>query len=180
MTLQRHDRDSVATHALDLLDRVGLPDFTMRRIAAELEVAPSALYWHFASKQELLAAVADRILETLPEISPTPAAAAEALRDALLSFRDGAEIVMSTYALGLGARRGVETLQRVLPDTASAEALFEFVIGHATLLQQRMHAQSIGAAEFAGHDPTAERDAVFRAGVKAFENAARQAEAHSQ
>lgn len=168
MPPQRHDRESVTMLALDLLDRVGLPDLTMRRIAAELDVQPSALYWHFASKQELLAAVADRILAGIPEDTDSPAGVAEAIRDALLAYRDGAEVVMSTYALGLGATRAQQALRAVIPDAASADALLEFILGHTTLLQQRMHAQSIGAAPEEDHDPTAERDLVFRAGVEAF------------
>jgi AcrR family transcriptional regulator len=160
----------VTTLALALLDRVGLPDLSMRRLAAELEVQPSALYWHFASKQELLAAVADRILSRIPEPDPGTDVApiAVGIRDALLAYRDGAEVVMSTYALRLGARRAQDALQTVIGDDASADALFEFILGHSTLVQQRMHAQSIGATTDAADDPTAELDAVFRAGIRAF------------
>ncbi|UJP10927.1 TetR family transcriptional regulator [Microbacterium sp. KUDC0406] len=166
----RHDRDSVTTLALDLLDRVGLPDLSMRRLAAELDVQPSALYWHFASKQELLAAVADRILSGVPRPSAGTdvAEVAAGIRDALLAYRDGAEVVMSTYALRLGTRRAQDALQTVLGDAASADALFEFVLGHTTLVQQRMHAQSVGATTEAAHDPTQDLDAVFRAGIRAF------------
>lgn len=166
----RHDRDSVTDLALDLLDRVGLPDLSMRRLAAELEVQPSALYWHFASKQELLAAVADRILSRIPQPNPGTdmATVAAGIRDALLAYRDGAEVVMSTYALRLGARRAQDILQSVIGDSASADALFEFILGHATLVQQRMYAQSVGATTDAAHDPTADLDEVFRAGVRAF------------
>ncbi|REJ04696.1 TetR family transcriptional regulator [Microbacterium bovistercoris] len=166
----RHDRDSVTTLALDLLDRVGLPDLSMRRLAAELEVQPSALYWHFANKQELLAAVADRILSRIPQPEPGTdvTEVATGIRDALLTYRDGAEVVMSTYALRLGARRAQDALQAVIGDAASADALFEFILGHTTLVQQRMHAQSIGAATDAADDPAADLDAVFRAGIRAF------------
>ncbi|MGB4137652.1 MAG: TetR family transcriptional regulator [Microbacterium sp.] len=166
----RHDRESVTTTALALLDRVGLPDLSMRRLAAELDLQPSALYWHFSNKQELLAAVADRILAEVP----APAGSAEltavatAIRDALLAYRDGAEVVMSTHALRLGARRPQEALHAVLGDRAAAEALFEFILGHATLEQQRMHAQSIGAVQTDDPDPTAEADVVFSAGVRSF------------
>ncbi|WP_309066460.1 TetR family transcriptional regulator [Microbacterium sp.] len=172
MTAQRHDRDSVTATALRLLDRVGLPDLSMRRLATELEVQPSALYWHFPSKQVLLAAVADRILASVPE--PTAGAdltaVASAIRDALLAYRDGAEVVMSTYAMRLGARRAQDTLQAVLGDAdpALADAVFEFVLGHSTLLQQRMHAQSVGAVADAEADPTADLDRVFHAGIRAF------------
>ena len=57
-----HHRSDVVEHALEVLDRHGLADLSMRRLAADLGVQPSALYWHFANKQALLAAVADEVL----------------------------------------------------------------------------------------------------------------------
>lgn len=171
----RHDRTAVIDCALRLLDDVGLPDLSMRRLAAELDVQPSALYWHFPSKQELLAAVADRILLTVPEPDlrmPLDETAAT-IRDALLAYRDGAEVVMSTYALRLGTRRAQDALLASLPEDArsapAADAIFEFILGHAMLLQQRMHAQSIGAVADDDADPTAQSAAVFAAGIRAFE-----------
>src|SRR4051812_46795577 len=58
----RHSRDDVVEAALRILDDYGLPDLTMRRLAASLDVQPSALYWHFPNKQALLAELADRIV----------------------------------------------------------------------------------------------------------------------
>ena len=60
--MQLHKRD-VVDAATALLDNYGIADLTMRRLARELNVSPGALYWHFANKQQLLGAVADRILE---------------------------------------------------------------------------------------------------------------------
>lgn len=175
MSPARHDRRSVVDCALRLLDDVGLPDLSMRRLAAELDVQASALYWHFANKQELLAAVADRILSAIPEPDPslTLAPTARAIRDALLAYRDGAEVVMSTYALRLGAGRAQAALAASGGGTggdngAFADAVFEFILGHAMLLQQRMHAQSIGAVDGGAADPTADSVDVFEAGIRAF------------
>jgi len=167
----RHDRHSVVACALRLLDDVGLPDLSMRRLATELEVQPSALYWHFESKQQLLAAVADRILSAVGELDPSTTLedAAQAILDALLTYRDGAEVVMSTYALRLGAHGAQRALLGVLDgDQSAADALFEFILGHATLLQQRMHAQSIGAVAADAADPAEHSDEVFQAGLHAF------------
>lgn len=175
MSPARHDRQSVVACALQLLDDVGLPDLSMRRLAAELDVQASALYWHFPNKQQLLAAVADRILSAVPDPDPSLALAptARAIRDALLAYRDGAEVVMSTYALRLGTRRAQAALAASIGDNGGdtgpfADAAFEFILGHAMLLQQRMHAQSIGAIDADGADPTAHSVDVFEAGIRAF------------
>ena len=106
----RYHRDLVVERALGVLDTHGLADLTMRRLGAELGVQPSALYHHFRNKQSLLAAVADEILAR----GPQPAAdggwddrvigICTSLRDALLSFTDGAEVVATVHAFGLGAR----------------------------------------------------------------------------
>lgn len=168
----RHDRRSVVDCALRLLDEVGLPDLSMRRLAAELDVQASALYWHFPNKQSLLAAVADRILEAVPapDARVSLAVTSQAIRDALLAYRDGAEVVMSTYALRLGARRAQDALSASLGarPAAQADAVFEFILGHVFLVQQSMHAQSIGAVESDAEDPSAHAADVFRAGIDAF------------
>lgn len=171
----RHDHESVTEAALTLLDQVGLPDLSMRRLAAELEVQPSALYWHFTSKQQLLAAVADRIVARIPtthadaqDLEARLLLTARSIRDALLSYRDGAEIVLSTAALRLGAQRAHDIIVEALRDddlghrdghetsnemsvpdlhrTQAASVILQFVLGHTTLLQQRMHADSHGAS----------------------------------
>lgn len=173
MPPSRHDRHSVIDCALRLLDEVGLPDLSMRRIATELDVQPSALYWHFPNKQSLLAGVADRILSAVPDPDPTadPIRVARAVLDALLTYRDGAEVVMSAYALRLGAPRAQRALAASLrshpQSEPMADAAFEFIVGHAMLLQQRMHAQSIGAVEPDADDPTAHSDVVFDTGIRA-------------
>lgn len=170
----RHDRDGVARAALALLDEVGLADLSMRRIAGRLDVQPSALYWHFSSKQELLAELADRITAGIPRDDADVLTTARSIRDALFTYRDGAELVLSTYALRLGSSYAHTALEATLtrhglsdaPERAAA--LLHFVLGHATLVQQRMHADSHGAA-LDDHtiDVTAGLDRVFDLGVAA-------------
>ncbi|WP_341957774.1 TetR family transcriptional regulator [Microbacterium sp. LWH13-1.2] len=170
----RHDRDGVARAALALLDEVGLADLSMRRIAGRLDVQPSALYWHFTSKQELLADLADRITSTIPRDDADVLTTARSIRDALFTYRDGAELVLSTYALQLGSSQAQtaleDSLHRVGAEDAPerAVALLHFVLGHATLVQQRMHADSHGALP-AGDtvDVTAGLDRIFDLGVTA-------------
>jgi TetR/AcrR family transcriptional regulator, tetracycline repressor protein len=103
--VQLHQRDVVQAATI-LLDRYGIADLTMRRLARELQVSPGALYWHFANKQQLLGAVADRILE--PALADQEATSwsrvitesCQRLRDALLSHTDGAELVSASFAAG--------------------------------------------------------------------------------
>jgi TetR/AcrR family transcriptional regulator, tetracycline repressor protein len=170
----RHDRDSVARTALALLDEVGLADLSMRRIAARLDVQPSALYWHFASKQDLLADLSDRITAAIGSSETDVLATARAIRDALFAHRDGAELVLSSYALRRGSFLAqtalIGALRRSDVDDAEdrAAALLHFVLGHATLVQQRMHADSYGALPADGPlDVTAGLDRVFDLGVTA-------------
>lgn len=159
----RHTRADVTQAALSVLDELGLPDLTMRRLASELNVQPSALYWHFPNKQTLLAAVSDSILTQMRTVPPTPDwrddvhAEARSLRDALLAYRDGAEVVSSTLALGLGGDQAEDRLAAAVSrggfddrtSAAAARAVLHFILGHVSREQQHLQASSLGAT----HEP---------------------------
>lgn len=169
-TPRRHSRDDVARTALRLLDDVGLPDLTMRRLAAALDVQPSALYHHFPNKQALLAELADRIVAARPVAAASGdwaadvRAASAALRDCLLAYRDGAEVVSSTLSMGLGADAALERLTRAVAaggfdePTArhAATALLHFVLGHVSHEQQRLQYDSVGVVVPGGPDTSAD------------------------
>ncbi len=57
----RLSKQAVVNRALALADSSGLDALTIRRLAQDLGVTPMALYWHFRSKEELIAGLADRI-----------------------------------------------------------------------------------------------------------------------
>ena len=101
--MQLHKRDVVEA-ATAILDNYGIADLTMRRLGRELNVSPGALYWHFANKQQLLGAIADRILEPVGDVPgdwrDRVAGICGRLRDALLSHTDGAELVSASLAAG--------------------------------------------------------------------------------
>ncbi|MFD0784383.1 TetR/AcrR family transcriptional regulator C-terminal domain-containing protein, partial [Micromonospora azadirachtae] len=100
-------------------------------------------------------------------------------RDALLAFKDGAEVVSSTLALGLGA----EGLQRRLTaaidaggfdeetSELAAATMVHFIVGHAFHEQQRIQADSLGAVAHAHaldrEDPaeTTDRPGAFDFGI---------------
>lgn len=68
-SVRRLDPTTLAASALDLADREGLDAVTIRRLAQQHDVTPMALYRHFADKNDLLAAIGDRLLAdvVLPE-----------------------------------------------------------------------------------------------------------------
>lgn len=53
------NRKIVVSEALDLLDEVGLDTVSTRRLAKRLGVEQPSLYWHFRTKKDLLAAMAE-------------------------------------------------------------------------------------------------------------------------
>lgn len=61
MALTQH---TVVDTAVTILEQFGLADLSMRRLAKELDVQVGALYWHVKNKQELLAQVAAKLLNT--------------------------------------------------------------------------------------------------------------------
>ncbi|MDF2442897.1 MAG: TetR/AcrR family transcriptional regulator, tetracycline repressor protein, partial [Subtercola sp.] len=166
----RHTRGDVAETALRILDEHGLPELTMRRLAAALDVQPSALYWHFPNKQTLLAELSDRIASRGRALPVAPgatgaagasgdwmivtAAEAQSLRGALLAYRDGAEVVSSSFALGLGASVPLTRLRAAVgrgdfdDETVSraSTALLHFILGHVSHEQQRLQYDSLGVA----------------------------------
>jgi len=152
----RRTKDDVVDAALSVLDRVGLPDLSMRRLAEDLGVQPSALYWHVASKQELLAAVSARILSpvALRPGDPTDLGRAAVtlghrLHDRLLAHRDGAEVVSSSLALGLVDSPVHDALRTVEDSPAArvvADAVTHYVVGVTFHEQQRRSADAWGTA----------------------------------
>lgn len=167
----RYRREDVVNRALRVLDDYGLADLTMRRLGTELGVHPSALYHHFPNKQTLLAAVADEILSRgarpLPDAGweQQSRASCQALRDACLAWRDGAEVVATARALGLGGHAPYDELLGVLiaggvdDELAAtvARTLLHYVLGHAMDEQLQRQAGSAGAIEADPlHDHTAD------------------------
>lgn len=169
-----HHREDVVDRALVVLDTWGLADLTMRRLGTELGVQPSALYHHFATKQLLLAAVADEILARGPQVARPDAwddrvaAVCAGLRDAMLAYRDGAELVATSYSFGLGAGAPYDDLAGALAAggldaelvPTAARTLLHFVFGHVGDEQTHLQAGSAGAID---GEPFQESD--FAAGL---------------
>ena len=57
----RLSKSAVVERALKLADTDGLDALTIRKLAQDLGVTPMALYWHFRSKDDLLAALSGQL-----------------------------------------------------------------------------------------------------------------------
>jgi TetR/AcrR family transcriptional regulator, tetracycline repressor protein len=171
----RHHREDIVERAVQVLDDYGLASLTMRRLGSELGLQASAIYHHFPSKQALLAAVADEVLARGRR--PRNARAwderlveeCHELRDAMLAYRDGADLVPTVYAFGLGARGPADALEEALAAAGfdeplvgvGARTLLHFVFGHTFEEQTALQAASAGAI-----DGSADRVADFDLGLE--------------
>jgi len=114
-------RSAVVDRALALADSDGVDALTIRRLATELGVTPMALYWHFRSKEELIAGLADRIWG---EIRTDVDAAAdwpaqlrgmlESLIDVLRSHSSASTLLMGSEKLGPSHWQATETTLEIL------------------------------------------------------------------
>ncbi|MCI2265524.1 TetR/AcrR family transcriptional regulator [Sediminivirga luteola] len=141
----RLDAPAIVEAAHALLRSYGLGDLSMRRVAKELGVQPGALYWHIASKQELIAHLAVRILAPLAQVAGTPAQHLRALHETVVSVRDGAETVTAAWSArpellphhgllrALRERGESETRAQLIAETGS-----HYVLGFTQGLQTRL------------------------------------------
>jgi TetR/AcrR family transcriptional regulator, tetracycline repressor protein len=146
-------REAVARAALRLLDEVGLDGLTVRRLAADLNIQNSSLYWHFTNKQELLNCMAEVIVaDAFADLRPPDpdqdwatwlAGFARVLRRMTLAHRDGARTLAEADLTFSPFVRGVELAARVLLDAgfeartalASGITILKYVLGGAFELQ---------------------------------------------
>lgn len=186
MQLRRAD---VLDGAISILDEYGLGDLTMRRLATSLHVQPGALYWHFPNKQTLLGAISDHVLADVDAPATEDSwdrqlrEVAHRLRNALLSHRDGAELVAATYASRLTTNRVRERLASICIRAGlgrghaelTADTLLYYVLGQTVDEQSRMQMDSVGALTedasplFESPDPTSRFDfglGLFIGGVR--------------
>ncbi|MGV9778722.1 TetR/AcrR family transcriptional regulator C-terminal domain-containing protein, partial [Streptosporangium sp. NPDC003464] len=160
----RLSRDQVLDAALDLLDKVGLDQLTMRRLTTALGVQNGATYWHFRSKQALLEAMADTLLiDVTAGLDPAHSwherltELAHRLRGALMSRRDGARLFSAVFfplpnALAYGEAMIAALGEGGLSsrDAAwAADTLTYYVVGH-TIEEQLAVALPAGGDEAVG------------------------------
>lgn len=179
------NRAEILVQATKILDEYGLSDLSMRRLADALGVKAGAIYWHYANKQSLLAAISDQILEGIrrDELPPEEGwpttwqaelfAWSKELRAALLEHRDAADLVSSTRAAGLGELNPMDLPTEILRTNGwphelsahSAGAICHFILGHVFEEQSRQQLVLLGLID-SGESPLDE--AGFDHGVRVF------------
>jgi AcrR family transcriptional regulator len=95
-------RRAIADAAIRIADSDGLRAVSMRRIAAELEVAPMSLYTRIADKDDLLALITDQFVASMLVTEPLPADWREAVTE--IAWRSRAAFVAHPWALELFAQ----------------------------------------------------------------------------
>ncbi|MFI0710401.1 TetR/AcrR family transcriptional regulator [Streptomyces inhibens] len=145
----RLDQARTVETALQLLDESGLDALTMRRLADAMGVQAGALYRYFATKQDLLTAMAERMLADV--IAPAEGGdwserltgLARSMRTALLAHRDGARVYAGTHSTGANTLGFADAAIGVLREAGFGDedaartlmAMANFTLGH-TLEEQ--------------------------------------------
>lgn len=158
-------REIILDASFAILEQYGLADMTMRRLANQMGVAPGAMYWHFKNKQELIDATARVILTPiLEEEYETLEDAATDLRERLLEFRDGAELVGASLIDEDLRGELLDTLTSTL-DTPNAEVaaatMMHYVMGVTALEQHEAQVAKLTGAT----PPSGDADHNFAIGV---------------
>lgn len=162
----------MASAALEVLDEVGVEGLTLRRIADRLQVKAPALYWHVASKRDLLDEMATELMRrALPE---APVAdewrvelldGARRLRSALRAHTDGARVFSGSKFTDITVVRASERPLRLLVDAGfplrdaalAMSTLRDLVVGFV-IEEQEVFGPDGAAAE--GYDPVARATAI--------------------
>ncbi|MGW9453379.1 TetR/AcrR family transcriptional regulator [Streptomyces sp. NPDC055632] len=169
----RLDRARTVETALALLNGSGLDALTMRRLADAMDVQAGALYRYFRTKDDLLTAMAERMMADLR--APASGGAwsdrlsglAGALRQALLAHRDGARVFAGTHSIGPGTLGFAEDCTGVLCDAGFSDAdaaralmaVVHFTVGHTLEEQAALRPEDGSPA-----DPEVLREAVSSGG----------------
>jgi AcrR family transcriptional regulator len=113
----------VVERALEIVDTDGLEALTVRKVADAFDVTPMALYWHFANKEALLAAVGDAVVSSL-RLPDEDLPLEDYLREAMTSLVDVMRALPSASPLVaqqiMQAQTGRDLTERFLDKLALA------------------------------------------------------------
>ncbi|MFF8843581.1 TetR/AcrR family transcriptional regulator [Streptomyces sp. NPDC015127] len=145
------DRDKIIDATVRLLDAEGAAKFSMRKLAAELNVTAMSLYWYVDTKDDLLELALDSVFGTftLPEVGTGGAAD---WRDQLRALASGYRALLVRHPwvsaligtflnIGPHSMAFSHAVQKVIRDTGlppdgqmgGLAAVFQFVYGFGTI-----------------------------------------------
>lgn len=138
-------RDAILAAALGIVEREGLDNVTMRRLAAELGVAPNALYSYFANKSALLDALCDTAFSDVRAAQPEDGSWLDSLATIMWASRQALRSHSALVPLLVdrpGGRSALRLAEAILESLARGGVLGR----RATEAQRALMAYAIGAA----------------------------------
>ena len=102
------DHERIVAAARALIEAGGVEALSMRKLAAEVGVAPTAIYWHVGSREDLLNAVLDAMVADLPPIVGRGTSARARLASVARSIRDQVRATTPTQQLAAELGRTAE------------------------------------------------------------------------
>lgn len=107
MTDPPASRSRIIEAARGIVEAEGVASLSMRKVAADVGLAPTAIYWHIGGREELLNAVLDDMIDDLPPITAVGAThqdrVASVVRAARSEFLDGIATVQLANEIGRGS-----------------------------------------------------------------------------
>ncbi len=167
-------RTQIVEAGQEMLTRHGLGGLTMRQLAKHLGVQPGALYYHLASKQDLLVGVAEQILNhSKTAISANdPIQAAIDIRAALLPIRDSADVISFVNAFRPAALIPFQALEQTFAGQLPAQqahwaarTLVHYVLGFVA--EEQNQAELVRARIPADAAESTASEQAFRFGAEA-------------
>ncbi|WP_399142985.1 TetR/AcrR family transcriptional regulator C-terminal domain-containing protein [Streptomyces sp. NBUA17] len=172
------NRETVVAEALDLLDDVGLETVSTRRLAKRLGVEQPSLYYHFKTKKDLLAAMAEAAMAPHADAAlPEPEDDwrswfldnSRSFRRALLLRRDGARLHAGSTPTG-----DLERIRRKMtflvaagvPEWQAQMAMLaasRFTVG--CVLEEQADADAPNPEDLPDDVPALGHEAAFEAGL---------------
>jgi TetR/AcrR family tetracycline transcriptional repressor len=152
-------RERIVSAARAIVEAGGLDALSMRKVAADVGVAPTAIYWHVGSREDLLNAVLDRMIAELPPVVAKGRTPLTRLSSVARSIRDQVRATTLTQQLAAAVGRGAElsfpgqvVLARELhaagitgDDAALAARALLFVVGGFILLEDNFASRQPGS-----------------------------------
>ncbi|MFY4722801.1 TetR/AcrR family transcriptional regulator C-terminal domain-containing protein [Streptomyces sp. LaBMicrA B280] len=172
------NRETVVAEALDLLDDVGLENVSTRQLAKRLGVEQPSLYYHFKTKKDLLAAMAEAAMApharaALPEPGDDWRSwfvdNSRSFRRTLLMRRDGARLHAGSTPTGdldRIRRKMTFLVASGVPERQAQMAMLaasRFTVG--CVLEEQADADAPNAEGLPDDVPALDHEAAFEAGL---------------